>query len=38
MIKGKEIEWVKQLFDTNHFGESAISFCLATITAVGTGF
>eukprot|EP01017_Pseudomicrothorax_dubius_P009133 TRINITY_DN13058_c0_g1_i1.p1 TRINITY_DN13058_c0_g1~~TRINITY_DN13058_c0_g1_i1.p1 ORF type:complete len:508 (-),score=114.09 TRINITY_DN13058_c0_g1_i1:835-2358(-) len=34
--KGIELEWVKQIFDVDHFGESAISFCTAIFASVGT--
>ena len=34
--RGKEVEWVKQLFDVDHIGESAISFCIAIFSTVGT--
>lgn len=36
--KGKEVEWIAQIFDADHRGEQAISFCLACLVTVGSGF
>lgn len=33
--KGKEIEWIKKLFDVDHVGESAISFGMSIFTVIG---
>lgn len=38
MQKGKEVEWIKKLFDVDHVGESAISFGMGVFTAIGAVF
>lgn len=36
--RGKEVEWIKELFDVDHVGEQALSFCISTILTFGAVF
>jgi LMBR1 domain-containing protein 1 len=34
--RGKEVEWVKSLFDVEHLGEQALAFCISIILSLGS--